>query len=370
MKRWVMAVGENPLRIMRVAHQLQPVEIAAITTPETAYLVPEIEAAMAEMGIDASIRVVLGDAYRWDVTHAALADVIGGQAEQRQWLIAGGTKPIVAAQVSAASGAEGQVWTLDDSAGVLQSWTGARIRLEPPGSNIGLRTLARLHAGLEVELDTRFRPPPTPDAVDRRVLKKRLLAWQGTTGHAPRNSRKAGVEKGDGGEEERRFHTNREAEADFLVLVRALLPTDVDVFGGTTVVLRDSTDPRRPAPDPFVSRKEGHPPRTFEVDGVVIHGFDAWVLEYKNSKVHGLELRKHAAELDIRRRHLGGDSAVGVLATVTRGPDDDPEVEQPLSGRQFQLGRTWHVDQPLLVEAANLWLRGQGEHSRLQQLFD
>lgn len=369
MKRWVMAVGENPLRILRLAYQLQPVEIAAITTPETAYLVPEIANVLSGMGIDASLRVVPGDAYRWDVNHDALRAGLEGSPDGWQWVIAGGTKPMVAAQASVAADVpKEQVWSLNDAAGALQSWAGRTLRLEPPTRNIDLASLVRLHAGLEVYDDKQFPPPSSPDDVSRQAITDRMRAWMG---QRSRNSRQHGS-AGDLMEYERqqqRRLSNRLAEADFVALVRGLLPADYDVHGGATVVLRDSAEPTRCARDPFDSGGSDFALRTFEVDGVVVRGFDAWVLEYKNMGLKGPGLRKHAAELDIRRRHLAGDGAIGLLATVTKGPDDDPEVEQPLNSRSFELGRTWHVDQPLLVEAAQMWLRGEGDGSRLRGLF-
>jgi len=101
----------------------------------------------------------------------------------------------------------------------------------------------------------------------------------------------------------------------------------------------------------------------------VVRGFDAWVVEYKNSRLRKSELRKDAAELDKRRRHLAGDGAVGILASVSKGDPDDPDVVSPLEGAKFELGRTLHLDQPLLVEAADAWLAGIGERSRLRDVF-
>jgi len=242
MNRWVMAVGENPLRVLRVAQVVQPVEVALITTQETHYLVEEIEAAAASGNIDMVVREVRGDAYRSDVNLAALKDVVGEDAALWHWLIAGGTKPMTAAQAALAGQAPlGQTWALDDGAGRLNSWQGESLDLTPPRWNIGLRELIRLHAGLEFELDPRYPVPDTPGQVSDDRIRERRDRW---------------VRGEVWSEDVPPVMRNRVAESDFMALVRAVLPTDFVVYPGTKVFLRDSSDPSRPAANPYEDAKE------------------------------------------------------------------------------------------------------------------
>ena len=136
MSRWVAAIGENPLRVLRLASHARPAQIVVISTPETRYVVPEIRTALGELDVDTEVKEVAGDAYRWDVTAAAIAAAIQGAARDYHWLIAGGTKPMIAAQVSVGADVPAeQFWSLDDRAGILQAWTGEQARIEPPARN-------------------------------------------------------------------------------------------------------------------------------------------------------------------------------------------------------------------------------------------
>ena len=362
---WVSAVGLNPLRIVRIAASVVPDVVLAVTTPQTAYVVPELRTAIGHLELRGKLVDVAGDAYRWDVTFRALLAAVDGLAPTDQpmnWVIGGGTKPMLAAQVAAArkladlGRASAHIWSLDDRRGVLTDERGHRVELVDPARNISAVDMARLHARIDAHESPDFLAPSSARDVSRRRIESRLRWWR-SSGYRPKNIK------------QRLLH-NLEAEADTIALVRALLPEAFGVYGSLTVPLRDPVNPLAPAVDPMARHSErwdgprGHP-RTFEVDGLVVRGVRSWVLEYKNSSPSLKMARIDAAELDVRRRDLAGDGATGVMMIL------DDEIGRRLSADagEFELGSVRFVAKTDLIQAAECVIEGRPGDAHMLDIF-
>lgn len=367
---WVSAVGLNPLRIVRITAAVDPDVVLAVTTPQTAYVVPQLARAMAHMNLSGELRGVAGDAYRWDITYQALLEAVEEFADSDlrvNWVIGGGTKPMLAAQVAAArhfderARAAGNsdsvhIWSLDDRRGRLTDEHGNRVDLADPIRNISATDLARLHAGMDAQASPDFLAPASARDVSTHRIKARLQKWR-SNGYKPTSAKQS-------------HQLNLEAEADAIALIRAILPESYSVHGSLTIPLRDPENPLTLAVDPMATRSK-HPndakshARRFEVDGLVVRGLRSWVLEYKNFSPSLKIARIDAAEMDVRRRDLAGDGAIGVMMIL------DDEIGRRLSADvdEFELGSVRFITKTDLMQAAECVINGRPGDAHMLNVF-
>jgi hypothetical protein len=106
--------------------------------------------------------------------------------------------------------------------------------------------------------------------------------------------------------------------------------------------------------------------RRFEVDGLVIRGTQAWVIENKFANLRQQEARIAAAELDARRRHLAGDAAIGILVMLDDSVGRRFDDHLP----DFELGGVRVLTRTSLIEAAEVVLGGgDATQTRLGGVF-
>lgn len=349
----ITGIGLNPVRILRVAMALEPNAVLAITTPETEHLIPELRAALTHLGSAARLVPVAGDGYRFDVNLHALRVALSGLGDgppppSLHWVIGGGTKPMIAAQAVAAAECRGStVWSLDDRAARLTADSGDVVQLSEPPTNLTPELFARMHAGLAVAAD--------PDQVRARETgdAARSVGWL-----LQRLREKSHILRGESSQK-----AGKDAEEAVVALVRSVISAGHSVHGSLTVDLRDPSVPTLPATE---ERRGRRTPRRFEVDGMVIRGTRAWVLETKFANLALQEARVAAAELNTRRRHLAGDAATGVLLMLA----DDVGDRFPSGVPDFDLGRVRVVTRRALIDAAEAVLsQDQVANTELAQVF-
>lgn len=106
---------------------------------------------------------------------------------------------------------------------------------------------------------------------------------------------------------------------------------------------------------PSEDARQGRRPRTFEVDGLVVRGTRAWVIENKFARLGLQAALVAAAELDVRRRHLAGDAATGVLVML----DDRVGKRFPAEVPAFELAGIRVVTRSTMITAAEVVLGGE-----------
>lgn len=323
------SVGLNPSRVLTVASTLRPERALLLTSSNTDHLLVPLREAADGVGLATTFTAVPADPYRFQVTLDRLRSVIGSTDQRVSPLVvvlAGGTKPMLAAQAVLADEVDGSsLWSLDEPASVLRGVDGGVLPVPGLAANLSPSTVARLHAGLQVAATGL--PHGEEDQLNSVVRLRMLLGVSG---------------RRDSAVDSRAFETG------VAVLVRALLPASHDVFGSVTVTLRDPNVPTQAAREPG---PRGAKPRRFEVDGLVVRGAQTWTVEAKYTTDKLQAMRTAAAELAVRARHVGGDLGHSVL--VFRR--DDTAERMAAATDPFRTGRL-HVLSRRDLEEAISWL--------------
>lgn len=316
----IAAVGLNPLRVVRAAMALGSTHLVLLVTPSASFAVEQIAQACRELELSVT-QVLAVTVDEWvlsevltRVEQAANQIAELGVIGVPDVLVAGGTKPIVVtcALIAEAWSDPDHTWTTNDSTDIFANASGHERRPPALASSLSLDTLASLHAGLWTD--------PSPGA-------HADLAWLRSRLHRPAPVGRTDRQRSDSGES-----GGLKFEAALELLLRQLLPQEFHVHGAHSVVLRDPLDPQRAAFDPRAGSHGDLPVRRFEVDGVVICGARAWAIE---AKFRNLKLRQAFtayAEIDRRRRDLGGDTTRGILVFLSDETGDRlPEGPQPFA---------------------------------------
>jgi hypothetical protein len=331
------SLGLNPSRVLTVASTLRPGGVLLLTTANTEYLMDPLRDAAGELGLAMPFTAVPADPYRVQVTLERLRRAVASLDARPAMLsvvLAGGTKPMLAAQAVLADEMPGaSLWSLDEPSGVLRGIDGRVLPVPELPTNLAPLTVARLHAGLHVAVTE---TPGSEEHLLRSVRRLRSLLLR--PGRRDVTDSSTAFETGVAG------------------LLRALLPPSHDVYGSVTVTLRDPNLPTQAAREPG-PRGAGTRPRRFEVDGLVVRGAQTWTVEAKftRDKLHAL--RTAAAELAVRARHVGGDLGHSLL--VFRR--DDVAERMAAAADPFNPGRLHVMASKDLKDATSWVLEGRPE---------